>query len=89
MKGQHIHLSGRMILSTTLLLSLASILPGQAQNGIGNQDSCEVIIPKEYYEEVQNWWDELEKKLNDYYTNDVGIKFEVRVSSLCITSYPL
>ena len=48
MKGQHIHLSGRMILSTTLLLSLASILPGQAQNGIGNQDSCEVIIPKEY-----------------------------------------
>ena len=151
MKGQHIHLSGRMILSTTLLLSLASILPGQAQNGIGNQDSCEVIIPKEYYEtvranarrvpshfttpsttsvikntgkvytfrlaacilpefvnnsdegfgsashpktneeiieEVQNWWDELEKKLNDYYTNDVGIKFEVlRNPKLILFSY--
>ena len=151
MKGQHIHLSVRMILSTTLLLSLASILPGQAQNGIGNQDSCEVIIPKEYYEtvranarrvpshfttpstasvikntgkvytfrlaacilpefvnnsdegfgsashpktneeiieEVQNWWDELEKKLNDYYTNDVGIKFEVlRNPKLILFSY--
>ena len=140
-----------MILSTTLLLSLVSILPGQAQTGIGNQDSCEVIIPKEYYEavranarrvpshfttpsttsvikntgkvytfrlaacilpefvnnsdegfgsashpktneeiieEVQNWWDELEKKLNDYYTNDVGIKFEVlRNPKLILFSY--
>ena len=151
MKGQQTHWSGRMILSTTLLLSLVSILPGQAQTGIGNQDSCEVIIPKEYYEavranarrvpshfttpsttsvikntgkvytfrlaacilpefvnnsdegfgsashpktneeiieEVQNWWDELEKKLNDYYTNDVGIKFEVlRNPKLILFSY--
>ncbi|MCI6341782.1 MAG: M12 family metallo-peptidase [Prevotella sp.] len=142
---------GRLALSTTLLLSLNTFLPSQAQSATVNQDSCEVIIPKEYYEtlranahrvpshfatpstasvikntgkvytfrlaacilpefvnnsdegfgsasnpksnaeitaQVDKWWDELEKQLNDYYTDDVGIKFEVlRNPKLILFSY--
>ena len=39
---------GRPLRSVTLLLSLAAFLPTQAQ--ATSQDSCEVIIPKDYYE---------------------------------------
>ena len=140
MKGQQAHPLGRLLRPATLLLSLAAFLPAQAQTGTGTQDSCEVIIPKEYYEsqrakarrvpshftvlstesvikntgkvytfrlaacilpeyinnsnegfgtsynqksreeikaEVLKWWGELETQLNNYFTNDVGIKFEV------------
>lgn len=131
---------GRLLRPATLLLSLAAFLSAHAQTETGIQDSCEVIIPKEYREaqrakarrvpshfttpstesvikntgrvytfrlaacilpefvnnsdegfgsysnpksreeiikEVQAWWDKLEKGLNEFYTNDVGIKFEV------------
>ena len=48
MKGQHALMLGRPLRSVTLLLSLAAFLPTQAQTI--SQDSCEVIIPKDYYE---------------------------------------
>lgn len=140
MKGLHTHPLGRLLRPAMLLLSLAAFPPAQAQNASGSEDSCEVIIPKEYREalrakarrvpshfstpstesvikntgkvytfrlaacilpeyinnsnegfgtsynqkshdeikaEVLKWWGELETQLNNYFTNDVGIKFEV------------
>lgn len=41
---------GRLLRPATLLLSLAAFLSAQAQTETGIQDSCEVIIPKEYRE---------------------------------------
>ena len=48
MKGQHALMLGRPLRSVTLLLSFAAFLPIQAQTE-NSQDSCDVIIPKEYY----------------------------------------
>lgn len=67
----------------------ACIMPEFVNNsteGFGsysNRKSQDEII-----KEVQAWWDELEKGLNDFYTNDVGIKFEVvRNPKLILFSY--
>lgn len=48
MKGQLAHVLGRLLRPAMLLLSLAAFLPAQAQT-TDSQDSCEVIIPKDYY----------------------------------------
>ncbi len=141
MTGQHSNLLSRLFSrSAILLLSIVSFLPTQAHTENSGQDSCEVIIPKEYYKtvrakvrrvpshfstpstesvikntgkiytfrlaacilpeyinnsnegfgtsynqksheeittEVIKWWSELETQLNNYFTNDVGIRFEV------------
>ena len=48
MKGHYARLLGRLLRPTTLLLSQAAFLPMQAQTE-NSHDSCDVIIPKEYY----------------------------------------
>ena len=48
MKGHYARLLSRLLRPTTLLLSLAAFLPMQAQTE-NSHDSCDVIIPKEYY----------------------------------------
>lgn len=148
MKRHHPFHSQLTARTVTLMLSFAAFLPSQAQSASAQQDSCEVIIPKEYREamgvrarrvpshfttpstesvikntgkvytfrlaacilpeyirssegfgktgdtdqqvidEVRKWWDDLEKGLNAYYTNDVGIKFEVvRNNNLILFDY--
>lgn len=51
MKRQNPHWANRLLRRPVMLmLSLAAFLPMQGQTQSGEQDSCEVIIPKEYYE---------------------------------------
>ena len=67
----------------------ACILPEFVNNsdeGFGSYSSPK--SREEIIKEVQAWWDKLEKGLNEFYTNDVGIKFEVvRNPKLILFSY--
>ena len=62
------------------------ILPEYRQSGFGNASGT--ATDEEIKKNVRDWWDQLEVELNNWFTNDVGIKFEIiRDEKLILSGY--